>query len=206
MTALSGGLRREAAYTYLTAMRDEVGVAYGSWLSIQDARRQLRSVASTEDAEDGVARLEEVEAQDQLTAALQSLLTAQARLSLFLYPQGTSSARARTRAKELLRLLNIDGPHLISAREPRNTWMHLDESIDRYIWEHSPDGVVLSHYGDVRAAEASGDARRVVRLIDPMANVILLFGKSFDIEALFNVVKDVGRRVEQAIETLEASA
>lgn len=133
MTGSPGGLHREAVYTYLTAMRDEVRAAYRSWQQIQDARRRLRIVGRCVDAEVAGAQLEEVEAEDQLTAAIQSLLTAQARLSLFLYPRSSATARAETRAAELLRRLDINERHSISAREPRNSWMHLDESIDRYI-------------------------------------------------------------------------
>lgn len=65
--------------------------------------------------------------------------------------------------------------------------------------------MVLSHYGSARVAQASGDDCRVVCLVDPVANTISLFGESHDMEALFNVVKDVGRRVDLAIEALEAS-
>lgn len=199
MSAMHG----EAVYTYLAAMRDEARAAYRSWQQIQDARSRLRAVAVDDASEDGCALSEAVEAEERLLAAIQALLTAQARLSLFIFPQRTAGARAATRAAELRLRLGIGEVHEISERGPRNAWMHLDESIDAYIWEIDPVGLVTAHFGDARDARSSGDDRRVLRLIDPMANTISLLGASHDIERIFKSVKDVALRIDQAIERLE---
>lgn len=204
MASAQGQMHQGAVYTYLTAMRDEVATALWSHLRIQEARRQLRARNDGEEAEHDDVRHEDVIAEDDLRTAIQSLLTAQARLSLFLFPQ-SSQVRAQFRATELRRRLDIDEQHPIRRRDLRNSWMHLDEAIDAYIWETDPSNLILSHYGDAHAVMTAGDARRVVCLIDPSASTISLFGREHDVESLYAEVRDVGLRLDRAIALIEAS-
>ena len=196
------GIHHEVMYTYLTAMRDEVYAAYRAQASISDARARLRVLARIENADDGNRLVDEVDAEDDVTAAIQDLLTAQARLSLFLFPHGSAGARARTRASALRDRLDVRDDHAIGVREPRNSWMHLDEAIDRYLWEADPTDLVLRHYG---AVSDSSNRRRVALQVDALNGTMALFGVKYDLHDLFTSVKDIGVRVDKAIETIEAA-
>lgn len=196
-------MKNQYLYIYLLAIRDELFAAAHAHTRIAEACVAL-SATEDWDRTERYDAFEEVDAEDDLTASIEALLSAYARLSLFLFPHPSDGARAATRGKILRERLGVPEDHALAHREPRNTWMHLDAAIDRRIWEGDDDSLILRTFGSARLAFMDDHDRHILRLIDPKARQIVLLGESYNLDDIFRHVDSVSRAVKTAIEEIEA--
>jgi hypothetical protein len=189
-------------YIYLLALRGEVQAAVHAYHRIGQARVTVQE-AEDWDLEAEGALFERSDAEDDLAVAIEGLLSAHARASLLLFPHPSAGARGSSRGKELRVLLNVPDDHGLARREPRNTWMHLDERIDARIWEGDGEDLILRHFGDADFAAMDGYDRRILRLIDPGSLEILLLGDRYDLRTLYNDVARLSPRLDEAIRAIE---
>ena len=196
-------MKAKYLYIYLLGIREELYAAAHAHARIVDAAARVRD---SEDNEPGERDdlFEEVDAQDDLRAAIEALLSAHARLSLYLFPNPRAGARGGTRAKELRDRLEVSDDHALRAREPRNTWMHLDESIDARVWEGEAEDLIHEHFGDLDLALLADAERRIVRIIDPAAHQIVLLGQRFDLDEIYRQTMNISPALELAIGEIEA--
>lgn len=203
-------------YLYLTAMRDETMTATFAYAKIEECVNHLRELReATSHLFDGendeesttVAALgnedflEISDVEEDLAAAIEAFLSAQARLSLFVSPSPVAKVRSRAeeRAAVLRNRLGLGNDDDLGDRGLRNAWMHIDESIDAFVFEKgsSPD-LVVRHVG-----VASQDSQRVLRLIDPSGLRVWLLGKEYSLREMGDWVDALERRLGIALQTVE---
>ncbi len=189
-------------YLYLLAMRDELFAAAHAHVRIGEASTRLHATEDW-DRTQPFDDFEEVDAQDDLTAAIETLLSAHARLSLYLFPHPSGGARAATRARVLRELLGVPDDHPLSRREPRNTWMHLDERIDELVWQGDGDFPILRLFDNARIASSSDNDQPILRLVDPGSREIMLLGERYRLDDIFRDVISIESALTKAINKLE---
>ena len=204
-------------YLYLRAMQDEAMVATFAYFRLADRARRLRELLSataslfTDDGDDDAellaavghpAMLERNDVEEDLNAAIETFLSAQARLSLFLAPSpvGKMRGRAETRAAVLRERLGLQTEGQCGDRDLRNAWMHIDENIDAVVFERSADAdLIVRHLGSVSAGR-----ERIVKLIDPEALSVTLLGAKYALPPIYDWIDDISRRLSRQLQLLEA--
>ena len=201
---------------YLSAMRDEATSAALAYSRIQERVGELAELrertadlfreGATEDemlliglgSEDFLA-IDEVE--EEIAAAIEAFLSAQARLSLFLSPSPAARvpARTRQRAEVLRHRLALSETDDLGDRGLRNAWMHIDESIDAYVFERAaaPD-LIGRHVGRVEK-----DRQKILRLIDPSGLLVWLLGEEYSLREMSDWLDDIERRLAIALQRAE---
>ena len=203
-------------HLYLTAMRDEAMTATFAYAKIEEYVNRLRELREAtshlfdeENDEDStiVAALENEdfleisEVEEDLAAAIEAFLSAQARLSLFVSPSPVARVRSRAeeRAAILRDRLGLKTDDDLGDRGLRNAWMHIDESIDTFLFERgSSADLVVRHVG-----VASPGSQRVLRLIDPSGLRVWLLGKEYSLREISDWVDRLEGRLGMALQTVE---
>jgi hypothetical protein len=204
------------AYLYLTAMRDEANTATFAYVRIEEFVDRLRELGEatkhlfTEDDEEDIDVitalgnedfLEIPDVEEDLAAAIEAFLSAQTRLSLFVSPSPVAKVRARAeqRAAALRARLGLNTDDDLGDRDLRNAWMHIDESIDAYLFEKATAADLI-----VRQVGVAEDRQRVLRLIDPSGFKVSMLGVEYSLRDMHDWVSDIDRRLALALQTLEA--
>jgi hypothetical protein len=219
-TAALASLRFEMGpnyvYLYLTAMRDEAMTASHAYSRIEECVHKLSDVREAtaylftedgdEDAELAVALenddfLEIADVEEDMAAAIEAFLSAQARLSLFISPSPVAKVRSRAqqRAAALRARLRLTEKDDLGDRGLRNAWMHIDESIDSYVFEKaSAPNLIVRHVGI-----ADKGRKRVLRLIDPSGLNVWLLGEEYSLRELYDWIDDLNSRLDAALQDVE---
>ena len=203
-------------HLYLTAMRDEAMTATFAYSRIEECVHQLDGLREQtahlfteegdEDAEMAAALenddfLQITDVEEDLAAAIETFLSAHGRLSLFVSPSPVAkmSSRAHGRAAALRAALGLTGKEDLGDRGLRNAWMHIDESIDEYVFEKAavPD-LIVRHVGIVEKGR-----QRILRLIDPSGLKVWLLGEEFSLREMYDWVDDVDHRLGLALQDVE---
>jgi hypothetical protein len=208
----------EYIYLYLTAMRDEAMTATFAYARIEERVHRLRELREATahlftdegDFDEELARalnneefyeMEDVE--EDLAAAIEAFLSAQTRLSLFIAPSpgARERARANTRAAVLCTRLGLKKGDDLGDRGLRNAWMHIDESLDAFLFERAESAdLVVRHVGTA----AKSERNRVLRLIDPSGLKVWLLGQEYSLLEIHEWVNDIDRRLGIALQEVEA--
>jgi hypothetical protein len=153
--------------------------------------------AHHQEARDGRVAWTSLESEREMQETLEGILSAYARVSLFVFPAGTAGERGRARAARLRELLEITADHRIGNRNLRNHWMHLDERLDEAL---ETTGEVPVGY-QLALANSLSDAQKKLtfRLIDPSEESIYVFGEVFHIGTLANAVRHIGQQAALAL-------
>ena len=99
-----------------------------------------------------------------MIAAIEGILAASGRISLFFFPQPHKPFSVR-RGMQLCNKVAIDDSHPIGLRDVRNDWMHFDERLDREVGKTGavPIGYIFGRH----QAVSLETQRQTFRLIDP---------------------------------------
>jgi hypothetical protein len=203
-------------YLYLTAMREEAMTATFAYERIDKLRSRLRELHQSTDhlfTDDGDEDAEMFNAlgnkdflaipdvEEDLATAIEAFLSAQARLSLFLSPSPVAkeATRAQSRAAVLRQQLEFKPADDLGDRGLRNAWMHVDESIDAFVFERADAANLIARH--VGAAER--ERRRILRLIDPSRLTVCMLGKEYPLPEIYDWINDVDRRLGVALQKLE---
>lgn len=193
-----------ALYPYLLAMREELYVAQRAEERLRESIYRWLSAAEPPNNDPFAA----VDAEQDMLGALELLLTAHARLSLYLFP-AYDRPPARGRAKAIRSCLSVTNDHAIGNRDARNAWMHIDEEVDRAVFDRAEEFVEA--YRVVRKGwpSAKHPPRSVLTIFNLDTLVLHVAGKRHDIKeltrhvdqigaALFRVIPDVEHRLDLA--------
>lgn len=206
----------EYVHLYLRAMRDEAMTATFAYNRIEQCVHRLEELRDatdhlfTEDGDEDEEILGALENEDfweisdveeDLAAAIEAFLSAQARLSLFVAPSPAARVRARVdqRAAILRMRLGLREGDDLGDRGLRNAWMHIDESIDAFVFEKAAEAnLVIRHVG------SPSDARkRVLRLIDPSGLKVWMLGEEYSLREISDWVDEIERRLALAMQKVE---
>lgn len=206
----------EYLHLYLTAMRDEAMTATFAYEKIAQSVEQLRDLREATDhlfTEEGdedeeiLAALDDedflaiADVEEDLAAAIEAFLSAQARLSLFLAPSPSARvpARAEERAAILRAQLGLNENDDLGDRGLRNRWMHIDESIDTFVFERAAaPNLIVRHVG---AAEKGRD--RILRLIEPSGLGVWMLGERYSLREIYDWVDRIDRSLALALQGVE---
>lgn len=160
-----------------------------------NSKRWIESHYATD--KDGTLIWQGTLAEREMLAAIEVMLSAFARISLFFFPARQSGSFGSQRGEALRKIVGIDGMHPVANRELRNHWMHLDERLDREIQAGGdfPVGYLLKLRHEVTADTAA----RTVRLIDPGAESVYVLGKRYALGELANAIAHIGQEVALAL-------
>jgi hypothetical protein len=204
-------------FLYLTAMQDEAMTATFAYARIEECvhrRDDLRDSTAhlfTEDGDEDAEMLAALENDDfleisdveeDLTAAIEAFLSAQTRLSLFVSPSPSARVRARAeqRADILRTQLGLKSGDDLGDRGLRNAWMHIDESIDSFVFEKAESAnLIVRHVGAV-----AKDQQRILRLIDPSGLKVTMLGEEHSLREVYDWVNDIEQRLALALQRIEA--
>ena len=216
---LSHGAGMDARYVflYLTAMREEAMTATFAFSRIEIAVHALRKLNQatvdvfTENGDEERERtsalnnkefLEIMDVEENLASAIEAFLSAQTRLSLFVSPSPNAKGGARTTTRAAIlreRLAMEDGDNR-GDRGLRNAWMHIDESIDTFVFERAAEAdLIIRHVGTV-----AKDRKRFLKLIDPSTLTVWLLGEEHSLPAINDWVSAMDRRLAVALQQVEA--
>jgi hypothetical protein len=196
-------------------MRDEAMTSTFAYARIEQCVNRLRELRDSTDhlfTDDGEDQeiidalgnedfLEISEVEEDLAAAIEAFLSAQTRLSLFISPSPAAKVRARAeqRAESLRARLGLKKQDDLGDRGLRNAWMHVDESMDAYVFEKaSAADLIIRHVGKV-----AKDRQQILRLIDPSGLKVWMLGEHYSLREIYDWVDDIDRRLGGALQILE---
>lgn len=189
-------LTEDQARDYLFEIISECGIvdecyqlfthAVQEWLKYDDPLDN--SLAHVHEASD---------AERMMRAAIEGILAASGRVSLFLYPENQSKAFGKARAARLLGMLGIGELHPLSDRRLRNDWMHLDERLDREVKRGKP--VPLGYAIRTSRPYSMQPESHTFRLLDPRAGCVYLLGTPYMLADLVGAVAHVNQQAVLAL-------
>lgn len=190
-----------ALYPYLLAMREELYTAQRTSERFWEFREAWHRALDDPDGDLSAG----IEAEQDMMGAVELLLTAHARLSLYLFP-AYDKQPARGRARILRQCLGIPDDHPIGNRDARNGWMHVDQEVDRAVFDRGEEFVEA--YRVVRSDWPSAEQapRGILTIFNSDSLVLKVAGNSYDLKklnaeideigvALFRVIPDVEHRL-----------
>lgn len=192
------GMSDAALYPYLLAMREELYIAQRADERLRESIQRWLNAAEEPNGDLFAA----VDAEQDMLGAVELLLTAHARLSLYLFP-AYDRPPARGRAKAIRSCLGVANDHPIGSREARNAWMHIDEEVDRAVFERAEEFVEA--YRVVRKGwpSAKRPPRSVLTVFNVDSLVLHIAGHKHNIKELIRHVDHIGIALFRAIPDVE---
>lgn len=193
-----------ALYPYLLAMREELYIAQRADERLRESIERWLNTAAQPSSD----LYADIDAEQDMLGAVELLLTAHGRLSLYLFP-AYDRPPARVRARAIRRCLGVADDHPIRGRDARNAWMHVDEEVDRAVFDRAEEFVEA--YRVVRKGwpSAKQAPRSVLTIFNVDSLVLHVAGNGHEIKelmrhvdqigtALFRVIPDIEHRLDRA--------
>lgn len=189
-----GGVSDAALYPYLLAMREELYVAQRAEERFWEARERWFDALDRPPEDDLFGALE---GEQDMIAAAETLLTAFARLSLYLFP-AYDRAPARARGIALRNALGIDETHPLNDRAARNAWMHLDEELDRAVFERGEEFVEVYRVTRGHWPSAQLRDRRILFTLNADTLTLTVAGRAVNIRQIMTELNGIGYHIMRA--------
>lgn len=136
-------------------------------------------------------------AERDMLAALEGILSAYARISLFFFPEPRSKRFGLERAAVLRDMVGIDVSHPVGNRALRNDWMHLDERIDREV--RAKGSVPVGYFFQLPHLLSADFVAQTFRLIDPGSETVFILGRAYHLAALVGAVQHINQQAVLAL-------
>ena len=192
------GLGDAALYPYLLAMREELYTAQRTTERLYEARSRWISALDDPDNE----LFAGIEAEQDMMGAVELLLTAHTRLSLYLFP-AYDRPPARGRGRALRALLAIPDNHPIGNRDARNAWMHVDEHVDRAVFDRGEEYVEAYRVLRTQWPTARLLPRNILTIFNADTLMLRVAGTAYNIHSLNDDIDNVGAALMRTIPDVE---